>query len=64
MYGDQAVTIEDSDDLNYTEPEKSMQLLGCFPRSNLYPNRGTSLIRNIPTIGPYSSPMPRDKWWS
>jgi len=24
--------------------------------------RGTSLIRNTPPIGPYSSPMPRDLW--
>ena len=24
--------------------------------------RGTSLIRNIPRVGPYSSPMPRDLW--
>ena len=24
--------------------------------------RGTSLIRNTPTVGPYSSPMPRDLW--
>ena len=25
---------------------------------------GTSLIRNTPPVGPYSSPMPRDVWWS
>jgi len=24
--------------------------------------RGTSLIRNTPPVGPYSSPMPRDLW--
>jgi len=24
--------------------------------------RGTSLIRNTPPVGPYSSPMPRDRW--
>ena len=24
--------------------------------------RGTSLIRNTPTVGPYSSPMPMDLW--
>ena len=24
--------------------------------------RGTPLIRNIPHVGPYSSPMPRDLW--
>jgi len=23
---------------------------------------GTSLIRNSPPVGPYSSPMPRDLW--
>jgi hypothetical protein len=26
--------------------------------------RGTSLMRNIPPVGPYSSPMPRALWWS
>jgi hypothetical protein len=26
--------------------------------------RGTLLIRNTPPVGPYSSPMPRDLWWS
>ena len=26
--------------------------------------RGTSLMRNIPSVEPYSSPMPRDLWWS
>ena len=25
-------------------------------------HRGTSLIRNNPPVGPYSSPMPRDLW--
>ena len=25
---------------------------------------GTSLIRNTPPLGLYSSPMPRDLWWS
>ena len=25
--------------------------------------RGTSLIRNNLSVGPYSSPMPRDLWW-
>ena len=25
--------------------------------------RGTSLMRNTPLVGPYSSPMPRDLWW-
>ena len=24
--------------------------------------RGTSLIRNIPLVGPYSSPIPRNLW--
>ena len=26
--------------------------------------RGTSLVRNTPPVGPYSSPMPRHLWWS
>ena len=26
--------------------------------------RGTSLIRTSPPVGPYSSPVPRDLWWS
>jgi hypothetical protein len=26
--------------------------------------RGTSLIRNTPLVGPRSSPVPRDLWWS
>ena len=26
--------------------------------------RGTSLIRNNPTLGPYSRPVPRALWWS
>ena len=26
--------------------------------------RGTSLVRNIPPVGPYRSPMPMDIWWS
>ena len=26
------------------------------------PYRGTSLIRNAPLVGPYSSPLPRDLW--
>ena len=30
--------------------------VGCY--------RGTSLTRNSPPIGPYSSPMSRDLWWS
>ena len=24
--------------------------------------RGTSLMRNTPPVGPYSRPMPRDRW--
>ena len=27
-------------------------------------HRGTSLIRNSPTLAPYSRPMPRALWWS
>ena len=27
-------------------------------------NRGTSLIRNTPLLGPYSRTMPRVLWWS
>ena len=27
-------------------------------------SQGTSLMRNIPPVGPYSSPMPRALWWS
>jgi len=34
----------------------------CENCSNQY--RGTSLIRNSAPVGPYSSPMPRDLWWS
>ena len=26
--------------------------------------KGTSLIRNSPTLGPYSRPVPRGLWWS
>ena len=26
--------------------------------------RGTTLMRNIPPVGPYSSTMPRALWWS
>ena len=26
--------------------------------------RGTSLIRNNPTLGPYSRTIPRVRWWS
>ena len=26
--------------------------------------RGTSLIRDTPPVGPCSSPVPRDLWWS
>ena len=39
--------------------------VNCTPTPNvplLY--RGTSLIRNTPPVGPYSSPMPRDLWLS
>ena len=28
------------------------------------PYRGTSLIRNNPSLGPYSRLMPRALWWS
>ena len=27
-------------------------------------DRGTSLIRNNPPLGPYRRPMPRALWWS
>ncbi|KAJ1496440.1 SPOC like C-terminal domain-containing protein [Baffinella frigidus] len=60
MYGDQAVTIEESDDLHYTEPEKSMQLLGCFPRGDILPHyltSKTSIIYADPDFGPASQRM-------
>jgi len=36
------------------------RLCGYTPTPNPY--RGTSLIRNTPPVGPYSSPMPRNLW--
>ena len=34
----------------------------CFRGAHHY--MGTSLIRKNPLVGPYSSPLPRDLWWS
>ena len=39
----------------------------CGPQpahKELEPYRGASLIRNRPTLGPYSRPTPRALWWS
>jgi Ku70/Ku80 beta-barrel domain len=60
MYGSQAVYIEESDDLHYTEPEKSMQLIGCFPRDDILPHFLTSrtdVIYADPDFGPASQRM-------
>ena len=37
-----------------------IHLIEWCPR--IIPYRGTSLVRTPPTVGPYSSPMPRDLW--
>ena len=43
-------------------------LAGCrastLPSQGPTPDRGTLRIRNSAPLGPYSSPMPRDLWWS
>jgi Ku70/Ku80 beta-barrel domain len=60
MYGSQAVYIEESEDLHYTEPEKSMQLLGCFPRDDILPHflmSRTDVIYADPDFGPASQRM-------
>ena len=31
--------------------------------SRAFAYRGTSLTRNLPTLAPYSRPMPRSLWW-
>jgi len=35
-------------------------LVHCTPVGREGPHRGTSLIRTLPHVGPYSSPVPRD----
>ena len=36
------------------------QAVNFLPSTTALSYRGTSLIRNHPTVGPYNSPMPRD----
>ena len=38
--------------------------VAVIPERARTPYMGTSLIRNSPPLGPYSSPMPRALWWS
>ena len=44
-------------DASHRSPENGVSLV-----SGVYRGQGTSLIRNTPTVGPYSSPVPRDLW--
>jgi len=38
--------------------------LGTAPHPSFFPYMGTSLIRNLLPVGPYSRAMPRALWWS
>ena len=50
----------------YWDAEALCRLLGRwqFLMSKVPLGRGTSLIRNRPTLGPYRRPKPVALWWS
>ena len=46
----------------FSAGEKMFEEAGV-ERTRTLPCRGTSLMRNTPSLGPYSGLMPRALWW-